>query len=156
MKATALLRQQHKEVASLFKEAERSTDDRARRRLVEEIAKNLEMHTAIEEEIFYPALQQAATQQKACEMMFEAFEEHHVVRLVLGELPHVDPGAENFKAKLIVLKELVEHHVEEEHEEMFPWAEKHLEKDELDALGMRLEQRAAEMLGEAPRARKRA
>jgi hypothetical protein len=156
MKATALLKQQHKDVAALFKEAERSADGRTRRRLVEDIAKNLEMHTAIEEEIFYPALERAASQQKARDMMLEALEEHHVVKLVLGELPSVDPQADDFKAKIVVLKELVEHHVCEEHDEMFPWAEKHLEKDELDDLGRRLAERAEELLGEAPKARKRA
>jgi len=156
MKATALLKQQHKEVSALFKEAEGSADGRTRRRLMQDIAKHLEVHTTIEEEIFYPALEEAATQEKTCDMLREAFEEHHVVKLVLAELPTVDPAADTFKAKMVVLKELVEHHVEEEHDEMFPWAEKHLEKDDLDALGARMEERAASLLGEAPKARKRA
>jgi hemerythrin-like domain-containing protein len=59
-------------------------------------------------------------------MIGEAYEEHHVVKLVLAELPEVDPNAESFEAKMTVLKELVAHHVEEEEEEMFPMAERRL------------------------------
>jgi hemerythrin-like domain-containing protein len=59
-------------------------------------------------------------------MIGEAFEEHHVVKLVMGELPELDPAADNFEHKMTVLKELVEHHVEEEEKEMFPMAEKKL------------------------------
>jgi hypothetical protein len=62
-------------------------------------------------------------------MIGEAYEEHHVVKLVLAELPTVDPGADNFEAKMTVLKELVGHHVEEEEDEMFPMAERKLGND---------------------------
>jgi hemerythrin-like domain-containing protein len=154
MKATELLKQQHREVMALFKELENTDASRGRRRLVDEIAKHLEAHTTIEEEIFYPAVHEAGTQ-KAEEMVLEAIEEHHVVKLVLEELPSVDPGAENFEAKMMVLKELVEHHVEEEHSEMFPLAEKKLGKDTLQELGERLEARSEELL-RAQQSRKRA
>ena len=79
--------------------------------------------------------------QKAREMTMEAFEEHHVVDLVLAELPKVDPEDERFEAKMTVLMELVEHHVEEEEEEMFKLAQK-LGNDELKALGERMEEMA--------------
>jgi hemerythrin-like domain-containing protein len=62
-------------------------------------------------------------------MIGEAYEEHHVVKLVLAELPEVDPSADNFDAKMTVLKELVGHHVEEEEQEMFPMAERRLGAD---------------------------
>ena len=65
---------------------------------------------------------------KAEEMIGEAYEEHHVVKLVLAELPRVDPSADNFDAKMTVLKELVGHHVEEEEDEI-PVAERKLGSD---------------------------
>jgi len=123
MKATELLKKQHREVKTLFKKVESTENPNKRRSLMEEIAEHLKMHTSIEEEIFYPAVKALETK-KAEEMVLEAYEEHHVVDLVLAELPKVDPSADTFAAKMTVLKELVEHHVEEEEEEMFPMAEK--------------------------------
>ena len=74
-------------------------------------------------------------------MVLEAYEEHHVVKLVLAELPKVDPEDERFEAKMTVLEELVEHHVEEEEDEMFELADK-IDDDELEALGERMAQEA--------------
>lgn len=113
MNATDLLKRQHKEVRTLFKSIEKTENARERRQLMEQVATALEAHTLIEEEIFYPAMRDVDSK-KAEEMVNEAFEEHHVVKLVLGELPKVDPQDERFEAKMTVLSELVEHHVEEE------------------------------------------
>ena len=77
----------------------------------------------IEEKMFYPAVKELKTK-KAEEMVLEAYEEHAVVKLVLAELPKVDPEDERFEAKMTVLQELIEHHVEEEEEEMFKLAVK--------------------------------
>jgi hemerythrin-like domain-containing protein len=123
MKATQLLKQQHREVKALFKKIEATEDARSRRRLMQEIDTKLKLHTSLEENIFYPAVKDIETN-KAGEMVLEAYEEHHVVDLVLAELPKVDPAADSFHAKMTVLKELVEHHVEEEEGEMFPMAER--------------------------------
>src|SRR4029453_2949700 len=105
-----------------------------RRKATEEIIQALEHHTKIEEEVFYPAVREIGTK-KAEDMIGEAYEEHHVVKLVLAELPSVDPKAANFEAKMTVLKELVGHHVKEEEDEMFPMAEKKLGEDQSSALG---------------------
>ena len=128
MKATELLKKQHREVKSLFKQVESTENPKKRQNLMLQIAEKLKMHTSIEEEIFYPAVKEIETK-KAEEMVMEAYEEHHVVDLVLAELPKVDPQADTFEAKMTVLKELIEHHVEEEEEEMFPLAEKKFGKD---------------------------
>jgi hemerythrin-like domain-containing protein len=104
---------------------------------MQEIIKALEHHTEIEETIFYPAVREIGTK-KADEMVGEAYEEHHVVKLVLAELPQVDPDAENFEAKMTVLKELIEHHVEEEEDEMFPMAEKRLGDERNSELGAQM------------------
>jgi hemerythrin superfamily protein len=141
MKATDLLKKQHRQVEKLFKEVEKTEDPKQRRKLMEQIADDLKMHTQIEEEIFYPAVREVGTA-KAEEMIDEAFEEHHVVDLVLAELPQVDPEDERFEAKMTVLSELVKHHVEEEEEEMFPMAEKKLGAERIKELGQQLEQMA--------------
>lgn len=142
MKATDLLKKQHKEVKALFKKVEKTEDARGRTQLLDQITQALRMHTQIEEEIFYPAVGGLETR-KAEEMVAEAFEEHHVVKLVLKDLPNVDPEDERFEAKMTVLSELVEHHADEEETEMFKLAER-LGKDELEALGAQMESRAGQ------------
>ena len=149
MDAMKLLKKQHKEVKALFKQVEKTDDARQRRRLMDEIATALEGHTTIEEEMFYPAVRELESK-KAEEMVNEAFEEHHVVKLVLAELPQVDPADERFEAKMTVLSELVEHHADEEEEEMFKLAEK-IDDEELEALGERMQQRFEEVTGKAKR-----
>jgi hemerythrin-like domain-containing protein len=125
MKATMLLKRQHREVEKLFATALKSENEKTRRKAMEDIVHALEHHTEIEEAVFYPAVWELGTK-KAEEMIAEAYEEHHVVKLVLAELPGLDPNADNFHAKMTVLKELIEHHVEEEEQEMFPMAERRL------------------------------
>ena len=150
MKATDLLKKQHKEVKGLFKKIESTDNARERRRLMNEVATALDGHTVIEEEMFYPAVRGLETQ-KAEEMVMEAYEEHHVVKLVLAELPQVDPEDERFEAKMTVLSELVEHHADEEEKEMFKLAQK-LGKDELEALGEQMEERFEAVVGQKRRA----
>ena len=139
MKATDLLKKQHKSVKALFKKVENTEDGRRRRQLMDQIANELKTHTKIEEEIFYPAVREFGTS-KAEEMVDEAYEEHHVVDLVLAELPTVDPEDERFAAKMTVLSELVEHHADEEEDEMFPTCEKKLGRERLEQLGEQMQQ----------------
>jgi len=126
MKATALLKKQHREVKALFGEAKKVAPSQ-RERVLGEITKKLQAHMMIEEDIFYPAVKDLDTK-KTEEIVPEAYEEHHVVKLVLAELPDVDLEDERFEAKVTVLSELIEHHVEEEETEMFKAAEKLGEK----------------------------
>ena len=140
MKATDLLKKQHRQVEKLFKQAEKA-QSRQRRQLMDQIVEQLKLHTKIEEEIFYPAVRELGTS-KAEEMIDEAFEEHHVVDLVLAELPKVDPEDDRFEAKMTVLSELVHHHVEEEEGELFPMAEKKLGAERIKELGQQMEQMA--------------
>jgi len=151
MDPVKLLKQQHREVEALFKKVGKAEEADERRRLMEEIGQKLTLHTKIEEEIFYPALREAPAK-KAEEMVLEAYEEHHVVKLVLADLPNVDPDDERFEAKMTVLEELVEHHVEEEEDEMFKLVDK-LDDDEVEAIGDRMAE-AAERAG-APVGKKR-
>jgi hemerythrin-like domain-containing protein len=123
MKATDLLKKQHREVKKLLKAAENSEDASERKQLVEQIVDALKMHTQIEEQIFYPAVRDVGTK-KANELIDESFEEHHIVDLVIAELPDADFDDEKFCAKISVLAELVSNHIEEEEDEMFPMAER--------------------------------
>ena len=141
MKATDLLKKQHKSVKALFKKVENTEDARRRRHLMDEITNELKIHTKIEEEIFYPAVREIGTS-KAEELVDESFEEHHVVDLVLAELPKVDPEDDRFAAKMTVLSELVQHHADEEEEEMFPMCEKKLGRERLQQLGEQMQQMA--------------
>lgn len=139
MDPVRLLMKQHREVEALFRKVEKTEDADERKGLMGQIKQRLELHTLLEEEIFYPALR-GLDSKKAEEMVLEAYEEHHVVKLVLAELPRVDPKDERFEAKMTVLKELVEHHVEEEEQDrggLFKLAKK-LGTDNLEALGDRM------------------
>jgi Hemerythrin HHE cation binding domain len=122
MQATALLKKQHREVKALFGEAKKVKSGE-RHRVLDEITDRLEAHMTIEETIFYPAVRELDTK-KTEKMVPEAYEEHHVVKVVLAGLPDVDVEDEQFEAKVTVLSELIEHHVEEEETEMFKVAEK--------------------------------
>jgi hemerythrin-like domain-containing protein len=136
MKATDLLKKQHRDVKALFRRAKKA-EAGERRDIMDEISEQLSHHMEIEEEIFYPAVREIGTK-KTDEMIPEAYEEHHVVKLVLNELPNVDPEDERFEAKMTVLDELIQHHVDEEEEEMFKIAQK-LGDERLKELGEEME-----------------
>ena len=148
MKATELLKKQHREVKALFGQAKKAPPPE-RRRVLDEITHKLRAHMSIEESIFYPAVREIGTK-KTDEIVPEAYEEHHVVSLVLDELPNVDVHDERFEAKVTVLDELIAHHVDEEEHEMFKVAEK-LGADRLAALGTEM---AAATNGESAAPRK--
>jgi iron-sulfur cluster repair protein YtfE (RIC family) len=133
MDPITMLKKQHREVEALFKQAEKSERPDERRRLVEELKTNLELHMRLEEEMFYPALR-GVRAKKVEEMVLEAYEEHQVAKSAMERLSEADPDDERFSAKITVLHELVKHHVEEEEKEMFKLAQK-VGKDELKALG---------------------
>jgi hemerythrin-like domain-containing protein len=152
MDAIQLLKADHVEMRALLGELE-STTSRAlkkRRELLVEIEAKLKAHTMIEEELFYPAFKSAGEKSDDDKMYFEALEEHRAAGdLVLPDLLKTDVGSEKFSGRAKVLKELVEHHADEEEKEMFPRAKKLLSKDELASLGERLEQRKEELLASA-------
>jgi len=121
-----------------------------RQQLLAEIEAKLKAHTTIEEEIFYPAFREAGEKSDDDKMYFEALEEHRAAGdLVLPDLLKTDPASEKFSGRAKVLKELVEHHADEEEKEMFPRAKKLLNRDELAELGERLEARKDELLASA-------
>lgn len=136
MKATELLEAQHREVEKLFKQIEKAEDDE-KGELFEELAANVVAHDAIEREIFYPACEK---EMGMTELLGEALVEHGVVEFCLFE---ADQALENdtFLFKVKVLKEMIEHHVEEEEKELFPKVEKALGKQLLEEIGVKMEAR---------------
>ena len=151
--AIALLKADHEKVRGLLSKLEETTERAAKSRtkLLADIARELEVHAQIEEEIFYPAYREAVEKKEDRKHFFEALEEHHVVKMVLPEIESTDPASEQFGAKAKVLKELVEHHADEEEKEMFAKARKAMDRAELVELGERMEMRKAELLGRGGR-----
>ena len=150
MDAIQLLKADHKKVSELLTELADTTSRAVKKRaeLLEKIRVNLAAHVAIEEEIFYPAFKQAGKKEEA-QMYYEALEEHRAAGdLVLPDLLNTKPDRKKSSGRAKVLKELVEHHVEEEEGEMFKTARKLLSKAELAELGQRMEQRRAELVAE--------
>jgi hemerythrin superfamily protein len=133
MKATKLLEKQHREVEAIFAKLEKS--DEQDTDLVETLADALAAHMTIEHELFYPAAREVDA-----DLVQESFEEHAIAEVALKRLIAADSD-ESFKARVTALKELIEHHVEEEEEEMFPKVEKALDKASLEQLGERMLER---------------
>src|SRR5215831_19011692 len=144
--AIALLVQDHRKVKGLLKQLDGTTERATARResLFKEIENELKIHTQIEEEIFYPAYKEAARKSDE-HLYYEALEEHHLVDMVLPEIMSTDTGSEEFGAKSKVLRELVEHHAEEEEAEMFPRARKVIDGEELREIGRQIQSRKLEL-----------
>jgi hemerythrin superfamily protein len=134
--AVALIKADHREVEKLFHEFEEAGDRayKTKQQLVSQIIKELEVHATVEEEIYYPAVD-AKAKKDGKELVAEAVEEHHVVKVLLGELAEMSAEDAAFDAKVTVLMENVRHHVEEEEEELLPQSEKILAEDQLVRLG---------------------
>src|SRR5690606_3090642 len=111
----------------------------------ERIQKELKVHTKIEEEIFYPAFRKAGGD-KELKLYHEAREEHRAVeKLVLPDLKRTNVGSELFSGRAKVLKELIEHHAQEEEEDMFPKARKIMSEEELLIVGQEMSERKVEL-----------
>ena len=137
MNAIELLKDDHRKVLKMLDEMTETTERavKTRTELLSKIEAELKMHTTIEEEDFYPAYRNAGGK-PGLKMYHEAVEEHRAVEaLVLPDLLATDPGTVEFSGRAKVLKEMLEHHIEEEEGEMFPEAQKLLSKEELTLLG---------------------
>lgn len=147
MDAIRLLKADHRTVEGLFKRYE-GLGPRAfkgRREVVDRMIRELSVHSAIEETVFYPAVRAAAANGKAQvngkaqEIVLESLEEHHVVKWTLSELEGMDSGHERFHPKVMVLMGTVRHHVEEEEKELFPKVAKAMKPERLKELGEAME-----------------
>lgn len=138
MNAFALLKADHKKVATMLETLNDTTEraNKGRQQLFARLKEELDLHARIEEEIFYPALEEA---EETRDITLEAFEEHRLVKQLLAELEAEPKDTEEWTAKFTVLKENVEHHVEEEEGEMFKKARQVLSEEEIVLLGERLQ-----------------
>ncbi|MGZ8625446.1 MAG: hemerythrin domain-containing protein [Actinomycetota bacterium] len=140
MDALKLLKDDHDKVKKMLSQLDETTE-RAIKTRTETLAKlkeELTIHEAVEEEIFYPALKEHA---EAREIVLEAYEEHDVVDTIMAEIEATPVEDERWGAKLTVMKENLEHHIEEEEGEMFKQARQLLDKEALESLGDRMQRR---------------
>lgn len=148
MNAFELLKKDHQKVSELFKQLEETTERgvKTREELFGKLKQELDIHARIEETIFYPAIKEA---EETHEITLEAIEEHNLVKQLLSELDSMPVDDERWTAKLTVLKENVEHHVEEEEGEMFKDARKVLSTEQVNELGERMNAAKQEQKGAA-------
>jgi hemerythrin superfamily protein len=140
--AVALLKEDHRTVEELFAQFEKATGD-GRKKLATQICLELSVHAKIEEEIFYPACEGKVEE----DLLKEAYVEHDGAKVLIGEIMAGEPSDEFYDAKVTVLQEQIEHHVEEEEKRMeglFAQAKK--AGLDMDALGEQLAARKAELI----------
>jgi len=123
--AIALLTADHKNVKALFKQFEQLKEqddtDEQKARLVEQICNELTVHAQVEEELFYPAVREAISDD---DLMDEADIEHASVKELVAQLEELEPGDDHYDARVTVLSEYIEHHTKEEEGQMFVQARK--------------------------------
>jgi hemerythrin superfamily protein len=143
--AVEMLKSDHQKVKALFRQYEAAGDRAYQKKqgIAETVFTELEIHTTLEEELFYPAMKRK-TDQDGKDLVAEAVEEHHVVTTLMEELKALDPKDERYDAKFTVLMENVEHHIEEEEGEMFPEAEEVL-GDRLERLSQQMQERKQQL-----------
>jgi hypothetical protein len=148
MDALSLLKEDHDKVKKMMDELDSTTERgvKTREELFTKVRQELEVHETIEEQIFYPALK---NHPKTREITLEAYEEHHVVDTVMAEIQDLAYDDETWGAKFTVMKENVEHHIEEEEGEMFKQAKQVFDKDELTRLGEQMMVRKQELMRQA-------
>jgi len=131
MNAIDMLEQQHREVAALFDQLADAQSFSSRRKAFERVADALVVHTTLEERHFYPSVRRRATEQ----ILLESLEEHLAMKRLLADLLDLRPDDDVFAAKLKVLRDEVEHHVEEEERDLFPAVRKLFEAAALIEIG---------------------
>jgi hypothetical protein len=144
MDALALLKADHDKVKGMLNKLDETTEraEVTRTEGLQGLKRELTIHETIEEEILYPALKEFS---KTRDITFEAYEEHHVVDTIMAELEQTPVDDETWAAKLTVMKENLEHHIEEEEGEMFKQARQVMDESELEALGERMATRKEEL-----------
>lgn len=136
MNALELLKEDHQRVQELFDQVKDTENEKSHKQTFKKIKAELETHTHIEEKVLYPALKK---REEFKDLVLEAIEEHLQVKTLLRDISRLSDGNERFDAKLKVLIDNVEHHVDEEEGELFPKVEDQLTDEELEEIGVELE-----------------
>jgi hemerythrin superfamily protein len=140
MNAVALLKADHRAILDVLEKLEQiegKSRDRTRKALIEKLVRDVSVHTAIEEEVFYPEVKSGVPGTRP--QVMKALEEHSVVKWELAAISAMDIGDERFAAKLAVLKDTLRHHIEEEEEDLFPEVVDAVGVAKLNAMGRALE-----------------
>lgn len=150
MNPFSLLKTDHDAFKQMLAELEDTTDRavKTRSQVFDRLKRELAAHESIEEEILYPAIQ-AKAKSKDKDLVLEAYAEHHVADLIVAELAELPVSDEMWGAKATVLRESLEHHIEEEEGDLFKTAKSLLDKDELEAIGDQMNLRRQELLGKS-------
>jgi hemerythrin-like domain-containing protein len=149
MDGLKLLKDDHDKVKAMLKTLDGTTERalKTRPEMLEKLKHDLTIHETIEEEILYPALREFS---KTKDIALEGYEEHHVVDEIMAELEATPVDDETWAAKFTVMKENLEHHIEEEETDMFPKARKVMEPHDLSELGDRMAARKKDLLAAEP------
>ena len=139
--AIDLLKADHAHVKKLLQQYEAAGHQAHQKKqgIAEEVLAEIEVHTTLKEELFYPAMKRK-TDRDGKDLVAEAVEEHHVVTMLMDELKGLDPTDERYDAKFKVLMDNMAHHIEEKEGEMFPEAEEVL-GERLQRLGTQMQER---------------
>lgn len=129
-----ILKEDHQKVKSLFSEIEKGGSSE----IFSKIEEELKVHMDAEEKFLYPSLEKHDKEMR--EKTLEAFEEHHVAKQSIKEIAKVSQSDERWKAKVSVLKEMIDHHVEEEEKQLFPMAKKALDKNTIQDITTKIQQ----------------
>lgn len=136
MNALELLKEDHRKVQELFDQVKATENERQHKQLYKKIKAELETHMYIEEKVLYPTLKK---HEEFKDAVLEAVEEHLQVKTLFRDIDRLSDGNERFDAKLKVLIDNIEHHVEEEEVELFPKVEDQFSETKLEETGMELE-----------------
>jgi iron-sulfur cluster repair protein YtfE (RIC family) len=138
MNALELLKEDHRKVEHLFGKV-KATEEDEHKELFEKIKAELDVHTHIEETIFYPKIKDSENEELE-DLVAEGFQEHYAAKELLREISSLVDDSEAFEPKLKVLMESVTHHVQEEEGEMFPKIEEIFDETTLEELGAEMEE----------------
>ena len=135
--AVNMLEKDHRRFEKLMKDGEETTTraNKRRRQILATLAAEIATHEQKEEKVLYPALKR---HREARDIVLEGYQEHHVADVLIAELKQLDPADERWGAKFKVLKESLEHHIEEEEGHMFRTARTVLGRDRLEELGRKM------------------
>ena len=133
-----MLERDHRRLEELLEKGEKTTErgGQARATVLQQLTDELVVHELIEEKVLYPALKPHA---EAREVVLEGYQEHHVADVLVRELERLPTDDERWGAKFKVLKENIEHHIEEEEGDMFRTARSVLGREQLESIGLRME-----------------
>jgi hemerythrin superfamily protein len=138
MDAITMLRNDHRDVQKLFRQVESTTDAAQLERLGAQIIEMLSVHASIEEQVFYPAVEQALP--RSASAVLKSLEAHHAAKSILAEVDRLTPGSDRYQPKLLVLIDNVRTHIAEEEQDMFPKLRDALGRKQLDEIGDLMDQ----------------